>query len=129
MSKRINRQLVCNALLMALWRRKFPKGVIVHSDRGSQYCSKMFQKLLKRHGLISSMSAKGCCYDNAACESFFHSLKVELVYQENYVTREQARSSIFEYIEAYFNTRRRHSAINYVTPDQFERVIQIDKVA
>ncbi len=75
------------------------------------------------------MSAKGCCYDNAACESFFHSLKVELVYQENYVTREQARSSIFEYIEAYFNTRRRHSAINYVTPDQFERIIQIDKVA
>ena len=84
MSKRINRHLVCNALNMALFRRKFPTGVIVHSDRGSQYCSKKYQNMLKKHGLVCSMSAKGCCYDNAACESFFHTLKVELVHDEHY---------------------------------------------
>ena len=82
MSKRIKRHLVCNALNMALFRRKFPTGVIVHSDRGSQYCS----------GLVCSMSAKGCCYDNAACESFFHTLKVELVHDEHYQTRVAGQS-------------------------------------
>ena len=120
MSKRINRYLVCNALLMALWKRRFPKGVIVHSDRGSQYCSKAYQDLIKVHGLKCSMSGKGCCYDNAACESFFGTLKVDLVHSETYQTRSQAKSSIFEYIEAYYNLKRRHSAINYVTPNQFE---------
>ena len=124
MSKRINRHLVCNALLMALWRRGFPKGVIVHSDRGSQYCSKVYQRLIKIHGLVCSMSGKGCCYDNAACESFFHTLKVELVHDQNYQTRAHANSSIFEYIEAYYNQKRRHSAINYMTPKQFEDMMQ-----
>lgn len=114
MDKRINRHLVCNALLMALWRRGFPKGVIVHSDRGSQYCSKAYQRLIKAHGLKCSMSGKGCCYDNAACESFFGTLKVELVHSETYPTRERAKASIFEYIEAYYNVKRRHSAINYL---------------
>lgn len=120
MDKRMKTDLVCNALKMALFRRSMPKGVIIHSDKGSQYCSNDFQKLLKQHSLISSMSGKGCCYDNAACESFFGTLKVELVHDESYKTRVQAKSSIFEYIEAYYNTKRKHSTINYMTPKQFE---------
>jgi transposase InsO family protein len=124
MSKRINKQLVCNALSMALWRRQFPTNVIVHSDRGSQYCSKQYQKLLKQNQLICSMSGKGCCYDNAACESFFHSLKVELVHDENYQSRQEAKLSIFEYINVYYNRKRRHSAIKYMTPEQFENTMQ-----
>ena len=88
MDKNINKQLVCKGLNMALWRREFPKNVIVHSDRGSQYCSKQYQQLLEQHALRCSMSGKGCCYDNAACESFFHTLKVELVHDENYQSRQ-----------------------------------------
>lgn len=130
MSNRINKHLVCNALTMALCTRDFPKGVIVHTDRGSQYCSKRYQKMLKANGLISSMSAKGCCYDNAPCESFFHSLKVELVHDENYQTRSQAKSSIFEYINVYYNRKRRHSFIDYMTPEKFEAIMRsLDKVA
>ena len=131
MSKRINRHLVCNALNMALFRRKFPTGVIVHSDRGSQYCSKKYQNMLKKHGLVCSMSAKGCCYDNAACESFFHTLKVELVHDdEHYQTRVQARASLFEYINVYYNRQRRHSTIGYMTPEKFEATMAtMDKVA
>lgn len=120
MHRRINQELVCDALLMALWRRGFPKGVIVHSDRGSQYCSKRYQKLIKDNKLICSMSGKGCCYDNAAMESFFHTLKVELVHGERYHSREQAKYSIFEYIEAYYNTIRRHSANGNISPVQYE---------
>ena len=120
MNKRMTQQLVCDALTMALFRRGFPKDVIVHSDRGSQYCSKRYQKLLKQNKLTCSMSRKGCCYDNAAMESFFHTLKVELVYCEFYVTRQQARQSIFEYIETYYNRQRRHSAIENQIPMQYE---------
>ena len=120
MNKRMTQQLVCDALTMALFRRGFPKDVIVHSDRGSGYCSKRYQKLLKQNKLICSMSRKGCCYDNAAMESFFHTLKVELVYCEFYVTRQQARQSIFEYIETYYNSQRRHSAIENQIPMQYE---------
>ena len=120
MDKSIRAELCCNALLMALWKRRFPKNVIVHSDRGSQYCSEKFCKLLELHSLSSSMSEKGCCYDNSPCESFFRTIKVELVHDENYQTREEARRSIFNYIECYYNKKRRHSSINYVTPDEFE---------
>jgi putative transposase len=120
LQKRMTQQLVCDALTMGLFRRGFPKGVIIHSDRGSQYCSKRYQKLLRQNQLICSMSRKGCCYDNAAMESFFHSLKVELVYRETYVTREQARQSIFKYIEVYYNRQRRHSAIGYQIPMLYE---------
>ena len=127
MSKRIKQELVCAALLMTLWHRGFPKGVIVHSDRGSQYCAKSYQQLMKQHNLLCSMSGKGCCYDNAPCESFFHTLKVELVHDEKYHTRSQAKASIFEYIEAYYNNKRRHSAINYMTPNQFDNIIDIVK--
>lgn len=120
MSKRINQELVCNALLMALWRRGFPKGVIVHSDRGSQYCSNRYQKLLKDHKLICSMSGKGNCYDNAAMETFFHSMKVECIHGEYFKTREEMRKTVFEYIELYYNRVRRHSTIGYLAPSVYE---------
>jgi len=122
MGKRINKELVCDALTMALFRRKFPKGVIVHSDRGSQYCSKKYQKLLKNNGLICSMSGKGCCYDNAAMESFFHTLKVELVHRITYKTRQEAKNDIFQYIETYYNLIRRHSANDFQAPTVFEKM-------
>lgn len=120
MSDKIDSTLVCNALEMAMFRRLMPSGVIIHSDKGSQYCSNNFQAKLGHYQLIPSMSSKGCCYDNAACESFFGTLKVELCHDEDYKTREQAKSSIFEYIEGYYNRKRKHSSINYMTPEQFE---------
>lgn len=120
LSNRINKELVCNALQMALWRRGFPKGVIVHTDRGSQYCSKKYQKLLKDNQLICSMSGKGCCYDNAVSETFFHTLKVECLFDYCFTTREDAKQTIFEYIEVYYNRKRKHSTIGYKTPAQYE---------
>lgn len=125
MGRFIDKRLVCDALTMALFRRKFPKDVIVHSDRGSQYCSKKYQKLLKINGLKCSMSGKGCCYDNAAMESFFHSLKVELVHRITYKTRQEAKNDIFQYIETYYNLKRRHSANNFQAPFVFENLNQI----
>lgn len=125
MGKTIDKHLVCSALTMALFRRKFPKNVIVHTDRGSQYCSKQYQKLLKNNGLICSMSGRGCCYDNAAMESFFHSLKVELVHRITYKTRKEAKNDIFEYIETYYNLTRRHSANDFKAPFVFERMNEI----
>jgi len=122
MSDRLKSSLVENALIMALFRRKFPEQILIHSDRGVQYCSINYQNLLKKNNLTCSMSAKGCCYDNAAMESFFHTLKVELVHDENYETREAAKSSIVNYIECYYNRKRRHSAINYMIPEEFEKV-------
>jgi putative transposase len=116
----MSRQLVCDALLMALWRRGFPRGVLFHSDRGSQYCSNDYQKMLKSFGFICSMSRKGNCWDNAVAESFFHSIKTELVYTERYATREIAKQSIFQYIEVYYNRIRRHSTIGSMAPEVFE---------
>jgi putative transposase len=112
--------LVCDALMMALWRRGMPRGVICHSDRGSQYCSGDYQKILKANHLICSMSRKGNCWDNAVAESFFNSIKTELIYNERYSTREAAKQSIFHYIEVYYNKIRRHSAIGSVAPMSFE---------
>ncbi len=106
-------KLVCDALRMALWRRKMPTGVIVHSDRGSQYCSADHQRLLQDHHLLCSMSKKGDCYDNAAMESWNHSLKVEAIHGERFVTREIAKAQVFEYIEVYYNRRRLHSRLGY----------------
>ena len=120
MSERMTAQLVCDALKMALWRRHMPTNVIVHSDRGSQYCSGAYQKLLDKHGLICSMSGKGNCYDNACAESFFHSLKVEAIHGERFGTREEMRQTVFEYIEVDYNRTRRHSANGYISPDAFE---------
>lgn len=120
MDKRINKELVCNALMMALFKRKYPKGIIVHSDRGSQYCSHKYLTIIKRFKLIGSMSRRGNCWDNAIAESFFHTLKVELIKQNSYDTREMAKRSVFQYIEGYYNHKRLHSAIDYRTPNEVE---------
>ena len=116
----MTRQLVSDTLKMALWRRGFPGGVLCHSDRGSQYCSEDYQNLLKQYGLICSMSRKGNCWDNAAVESFFNTLKTELIYTQRYKTREIAKQSIFHYIETYYNQMRRHSTIGSIAPLVFE---------
>jgi transposase InsO family protein len=120
MADNMKTQLVNDALQMAIWQRKPPKGLIWHTDRGSQYASKAHRALLKTHNIQQSMSRKGDCWDNAVAESFFHTLKTELVYHERYKTREQARSSIFEYIEVFYNRKRRHSANCSMSPANFE---------
>jgi transposase InsO family protein len=120
MSQRMTATLTCDALRMALFRRHRPRGVIVHSDRGSQYCSHEHRQLLNDHGLICSMSAKGDCYDNAAMESWNHSLKVEAIHGERFLTREQARAQVFDYIEVYYNRQRLHSTLGYLSPAEFE---------
>ena len=120
MSDRMSATLTCDALRMALFRRHRPRGVIVHSDRGSQYCSREYRQLLKHSGLICSMSARGDCYDNAAMESWNHSLKVEAVHGERFLTRAQAKSQLFEYIEIYYNRQRLHSSLGYLSPAEFE---------
>lgn len=120
MQSTMSQELVCDALMMGLWRRQFPRGVLFHSDRGSQYCSHRYQEMLKCYGFICSMSRKGNCWDNAVAESFFHSLKTELIYSERYATREIAKQSIFQYIEVYYNRIRRHSSIGSVSPEMFE---------
>jgi putative transposase len=120
MGERMTASLVCEALTMALWRRKMPIGVIVHSDRGSQYCSADYQRLLRKHRLLCSMSKKGDCYDNAAMESWNHSLKVEAIHGERFVTREAAKAQVFEYIEVYYNRKRLHSTLGHLSPEVFE---------
>jgi putative transposase len=115
--------LIIEALEMALWRRKFPTGVLVHSDRGSQYCSDVYQALLKKHRLICSMSRAGECWDNAPMESFYHSLKTELVqFSTGFKSKSEAIKLIVEYISEYYNTVRRHSTIDYQAPFVFELV-------
>lgn len=121
MNERMTTPLISEALQMALWQRKHPQGVIVHSDRGSQYCSHDYQAMLKKHQLICSMSAKGNCYDNACAESFFHSLKVEAIHGEPLLNREQTKSRVFEYIAVDYNNQRRHSYTNYLSPADFEK--------
>lgn len=122
MSNRMTSTLVCDALQMALWRRGKPKGVIIHSDRGSQYCSHAYRNIIEQHGLIQSMSRKGNCWDNACVESFFHSMKVEAVQYEPIMNRETMRQHIFEYIEVDYNKKRRHSALGYLSPERFEQL-------
>jgi transposase InsO family protein len=115
-------RLVVDALEMALSRRlKGPSGLIAHSDRGSQYASEHYQRRLKEERIGCSMSRRGNCWDNAPMESFFASLKKELVHHEDYATREAAKASIFEYIEAFYNRVRRHSSLGYVAPAEYER--------
>ena len=120
MSDRMKTSLVNDAMQMAIWQRKPPKGLIWHTDRGSQYASNDHRALLKQHHIQQSMSRKGDCWDNAVAESFFHTLKTELVFHERYKTREQAHASIFEYIEVFYNRKRRHSANNLMSPANFE---------
>jgi len=120
MDSRMKAQLANNAMLMAIWKRKPAKGLIFHSDRGSQYASESYRKTLSTHGVLSSMSRKGDCWDNAVAESFFHTLKTELVHHCDFKTRDEARTAIFEYIEVFYNRQRLHSANNYEAPLTFE---------
>lgn len=112
MAKNMRASLVNNALLMALWARKPVKGLIWQTDRGSQYASDSHRVLLKDHGITQSMSRKGNCWDNAVAESFFHSLKTELLHHCQFKTREEAKQTIFDYIEVFYNRQRLHSANN-----------------
>jgi putative transposase len=121
MGSRIDSRLVVDALEMALARRVPDEGLVAHSDRGSQYASEHYQGLLARHGIICSMSRRANCWDNAPMESFFASLKKELTHGEIFATREEARASLFEYIEVFFNRIRRHSSLGYVSPAEYER--------
>jgi transposase InsO family protein len=121
MSERIDRKLALDALRMALVQRRPAPGLVHHSDRGSQYASRDYQQLLAQHGIRGSMSRRGDCWDNAVAESFFASLKIELVYQIQWRTRAQARTAIFEYLELFYNRRRRHSSLGYLSPLEFER--------
>lgn len=120
MSERIKADLTCGSLLMAIWKRKPPKGLMVHSDRGSQYASGKFQDVLDENGFVCSMSRKGDCWDNAPAESFFHTLKTELVHHCRFQTREEAKQTIFEYIEVFYNRQRAHSSIGYISPMEYE---------
>jgi transposase InsO family protein len=114
-------RLVVDALAMALRRRVLEEELLAHSDRGSRYASEHYQRLLAEHGITCSMRGVAQCWDNAPVESFFASLKRELVHHERYTTREEAKASIFEYIEAFYNRVRRHSSLAYLSPEQFER--------
>ena len=120
MSKRQSKELVENALLHAVKRQKVDGEIILHSDQGKQYASYSYRDLCKEYGFIQSMSGRGNCYDNAMMESFFHTLKTEEVYWQNYETRAEAKKSIFEYIEINYNRIRLHSGIGYKTPVEFE---------
>lgn len=116
-------QLIKNALDMALGRQNINDGkVVAHSDRGSQYASDIYQKKLELVGIIASMSRRANCYDNAHCESFFHSLKTELVYRTKFKTREEAKQKIFEWIETWYNRQRLHSSLDYMSPEQYEKM-------
>jgi len=121
MSRRITRQLVLNALSMALGQRRPGNNLIHHSDRGVQYLSDDFQALLKTNGITCSMSDKGSCYDNAVVESFFASLKRERIKRRKYRTRDQARADVFDYIERFYNRKRRHGYVGNISPVQFEK--------
>jgi len=114
-------RLVVDALQMAVQRRLPDKELVAHSDRGSQYASEHYQRLLGSHGIECSMSGVGQCWDNAPAESFFASLKKELVHHEDYQTRAEAKASIFEYIEVFYNRQRRHSTLGYVSPAEYEQ--------
>ena len=120
MRSRIDSELAINALLMAVWRRSPTVPVIVHSDQGCQYCSHDWHAFLKAHGLVASMSRRGNCYDNAVAESFFQLLKRERIRRKTYLDREEARRDVFNYIEMFYNPKRRHGYANDVSPVEFE---------
>lgn len=122
MKSEMTSQLVIDALLMAIWRRGSPKELLHHSDQGSQYTSDDFQRVLAGQGIVCSMSRRGDCWDNAAMESFFSTLKTERTSKSNYTSRDQARADVFDYIERFYNPRRRHSTLQYVSPVRFEEL-------
>lgn len=121
MSDTMHATMVTDALLMALWRRGKPSELMHHSDQGSQYTSEDFQSLLKAQGITCSMSRRGDCWDNAAMESFFSSLKTERLSRKTYRTRDEVRADVFDYVERFYNRQRRHSTLNYISPVQFEQ--------
>ncbi len=123
MGDRISRHLALRALDMAVQRRHPPRGLLHHSDRGSQYASGDYQKALKKHGMICSMSRKGNCWDNAPMESWFHTLKVELVQDEKFRTRREAMAAIFEYMEVFYDRQRIHTALGGLTPAEIEELV------
>ena len=130
MSSRMTAQLVCDALTMAIWLRRPKAGLIHHSDRGSQYASHAFRRLLKAHGILGSMSRKGDCWDNAVVESFFGSLKQERVHWRHYQTRYEAQQDILDYISMFYNSYRLHSYLGYKSPNQYEMEMkELRKVA
>lgn len=124
MADNMKTKLVNDALIMAIWKRKPQKGLLWHTDRGSQYASDSHRTLLKRHGIQQSMSRKGNCWDNAVSESFFHTLKTECANHERYPTREEAQKSIFDYIEVFYNRQRLHSSNGYLSPVDFEKQLK-----
>jgi putative transposase len=122
MGERMTANLVCDALKQAVLRQRPPSGVICHSDRGVQYACRGYRRLLKNLGFVQSMSRKGNCWDNAPMESFFGTLKTELIYHEDYQTRRQARASIFDYVESFYNRTRLQEKLGYLSPDSFEKL-------
>lgn len=120
MGATLDAELALSALRMALARRRPPPGLIVHSDRGAQFASTAYRAALARHGLVASMSRQGNCYDNAHIESFWSSMKIEAIFGRRFLKRDEARSAIFDYIEGFYNRRRRHSALGYPSPINFE---------
>ncbi len=125
MGERITGQLTRDALSQAIRRRCPGSGLLHHSDRGRQYASGKYRELLSVHGMISSMSRKGNCYDNAVMESFFGTLKTELIYFERFATRREAKAKIFEYVEMFYNRQRRHSSLGYKSPAEFEETKKV----
>jgi putative transposase len=123
MAEHLRAQLCVDALQMALGQRRPKAGLIHHSDRGVQYACGQYRDLLEERGILCSMSGRGDCYDNAVAESFFATLKTELVYQQQYQTRQQARRAIFEYVEVFYNRNRRHSSLGYLSPAAFEATL------
>ena len=121
MSDSMTAQLVTDALMMAIWRRGKPDALLHHSDQGSQYTSEQFQRLMADNGVTCSMSRSGNCWDNAAMESFFSSLKTERIGKKVYRSRAQAKADVFDYIECFYNPTRRHSTLGYLSPIDFER--------
>jgi transposase InsO family protein len=121
MAEHMGSRLVVDALAMAVQRRMPDEGLLAHSDRGSQYASEHYQRLLARHGITCSMSRRADCWDNAPMESFFASLKKELVHDADFATRAEARAAVVEYIEVFYNNQRRHSSLGYVSPAEYEQ--------
>ena len=129
MSSRMNSGPVCDALTMAIWNRQPKEGLICHSDRGSQYASTKYRKLLKSNGFIGSMNRKGNCWDNSVAESFFGTLKQELIQWRHYQSRNEAQQDILEYIVMFYNNTRLHSYLDYVSPNTFEKQMDNMKIA
>ena len=121
MADHLESRLVVDALEMAIQRRLPDERLLAHSDRGSQYSSEHYQRLLEQHGITCSMSRRADCWDNAPMESFFASLKKELIHDADFATRAEAQAAIFEYIEVFYNIQRRHSSLGYVSPAEYEQ--------